>query len=91
MAKAMLEIVFTGYKRMRMILKRKRVVLAAVDFPFDKNLDTLLIVNLDKLLKQTRIDPLSLTEVSVRGDVDKNSSAYKIAKSFAVALAAEGA
>ena len=58
----------------------------ALDFSFHGNLDDLLISSVDKVLKENRIEALSLKTVGVEGDIDKNSSAYKIAVSFIEAL-----
>lgn len=53
-----------------------------LDFSFQGNLDDLLISSVDKILKENRIEELSLKTVSIGGNVDKNSSAYQIALSF---------
>ncbi len=58
----------------------------ALDFSFYGNLDDLLISSVDKILKENRIETLSLKTVKVEGNFDKNSSAYKIAVSFAEAF-----
>ena len=63
------------------LVKGARVV-DALDFSFHGNLDDLLISAVDKILKKNRIRALSLKTVRVDGDVDKNSSAYKIAATF---------
>lgn len=81
-----LDIRFTGHKLMRAALLKNEEQMDAVDFSFDSDLDTLLIENVDKILKRNRITTSSLSEVKVGGDVDPNSSAYKIAQTFAVAL-----
>ena len=54
----------------------------ALDFSFHGNLDDLLISSVDKVLKENKIEELSLKTVSIGGDVDENSSAYKIALAF---------
>lgn len=77
---------FTGFKQVRLLLTRDGKHLDAVDFAFDSNLDTVLIDSIDKLLKKNTIDPLSLHAVNVTGDVDKDSSAYKVAVACAQAL-----
>jgi len=77
---------FTGHKQIRLELWNGSSLLDAVDFSFDKNFDTLLIAAVDKILKQTRISPMSLKGVRIAGKVDKNSSAYKIAQTLANAL-----
>ena len=79
---------FTGMRAVHLTVRRGAVILGAVDFSFDKNFDTLLIATVDKILKQTRISPMSLKCVRISGKVDKNSSAYKIAQTLANALKA---
>lgn len=63
-------------------LMRGTKLIDALDFSFHGNLDDLLISSVDKVLKENRIEELSLKTVSIGGNVDKNSSAYKIALSF---------
>lgn len=81
-----LTIEFTGFRQVRLILTRDEQQLDAVDFGFDSNLDTMLIDSIDKLLKKNTINPSSLHYVNVTGDVDQNSSAYKVAIACAEAL-----
>jgi hypothetical protein len=81
-----LTIEFIGFKQIRLVLTRDGEQLSTVDFSFDSNLDTVLIDSIDKLLKENTIDPLSLHIVNVAGDVDKDSSAYKVAVACAEAL-----
>ena len=57
-----------------------------VDFSFDNNLETLLIDTIDKLLKKNRIDPSSLNKVRIGGVIDKNSLAYRIARTVVCAM-----
>jgi hypothetical protein len=81
-----LTIEFTGFKQVRLLLTGGGQQIDAVDFSFDSNLDTMLIDSLDIILKKNRIDSLSLHKVEVKGDVDPNSSAYKVAIACAEAL-----
>lgn len=60
--------------------------LGHVDFSVDNNLETLLIDAIDKLLKKNRIDPSSLNKVRIGGVVDKNSLAYRIARTVVRAM-----
>ncbi len=87
---------FTSIGKITLELKRGGVFIDTLDFSFHGNLDDLLISSVDKILKENRIEALSLKTVRVGGlgegsaaksggiavDVDKNSSAYKIALSF---------
>jgi hypothetical protein len=67
-----------GGKKISLILKEKKEIVDLADFVFNRNLDTLLVWSVDKFLKKNKIDGLSLTSIEVRGDVDKNSSLYRI-------------
>lgn len=81
-----LTISFIGHKHIQLQLNADGQQVDAVDFSFDSNLDTVLIETVDKLLKKNRITILSLREITVAGEVDPNSSAYKIAQTFIEAL-----
>ena len=73
---------FKDIGKIRLELKRGRMLIDALDFSFQSNLDDLLISSVDKILKRNRIDALSLKTIKIEGDVDKNSSSYKIALTF---------
>ena len=77
-----LTINFTDIGKVTLELKQGRVLIDTLDFSFHGNLDDLLISSVDKVLKENRIEELSLKTVSIEGNVDKNSSAYKIALTF---------
>jgi hypothetical protein len=83
---ANLEIHYLGEKKIQVLLKEGRAVMDTVDFEFDKNVDTLLLESVDKILKRNKIDITSLKNVRLVGDIDKNSSLYKIVKSFESAV-----
>jgi hypothetical protein len=57
-------------------------------FEFEANLDSVLIAAVDKILKRNRIDTSSLKTIKVSGNVEKSSSAYKIAQTFIEAIKA---
>jgi len=63
-------------------LKRGGVCIDTLTFDFEANLDSVLISAVDKILKRNKIETLSLKTVKIGGDIDKNSSAYKIAFVF---------
>jgi hypothetical protein len=77
-----LTIDFAGHKLIQLRLFSDGREIDTVDFSFDSNLDTVLIESVDKLLKRNRITILSLREIAIVGQVDPNSSAYKIAQTF---------
>jgi len=81
-----LTIRFTGFKQVRLEFLRGEEPFEAVDFSFDSNLDTVLIESIDKVLKKNRITITSFREVRILGEVDQNSSAYRIAQTWIEAV-----
>lgn len=77
-----LRITIKAERILEMSLRRGKAVIAAVDFSFDKYVDTLLIESIDKFLKENRIEPMRIDTVRVVGAIDKNSSLYKILQAF---------
>ena len=73
---------FTNIGKITLALKQGRHVVDALDFSFQGNLDDLLIAAVDKIMKRNRIGTLSLKTIKIEGNIDENSSAYKIALSF---------
>lgn len=65
----------------------KRVIDELI-LPIDRNLDTQLITGLDKLFRRNRLDRLSLKAVEIGGNIDKNSSSYRIILAFKKGLLA---
>lgn len=58
------------------------VCIDILTFNFEANFDSVLISAVDKILKRNRIETLSLKTIKIEGNVDKNSSAHKIALTF---------
>lgn len=79
-------ITFKPDRHVRVALDVGKESVGHVDFSFDNNLETLLIDTIDKLLKKNRIDPSSLNKVRIGGVVDKNSLAYRIARTVVCAM-----
>ena len=73
---------------MEIRLTKAGKLIDALDFSFHGNLDDLLISSVDKVLKKNRIETLSLKTVKVLGNIEKSSSAYKIARTFIEAIKA---
>ncbi len=73
---------FKNIGEIELKLVQGKKLIDTLDFLFHGNLDDLLISSVDKILKENRIEALSLKTVRTGGSVDKNSSAYKIALSF---------
>ena len=77
-------------RSLELVLKHGKRPIDAVDFSFDKNLDTLLIDSIDKFLKRNKIDILSLKTVQIKGfggqGIDKNSSLYKMVRTWLSAV-----
>ena len=77
---------FKDRGKVELQLKRGRVLIDTLTFDFEANLDSVLISAVDKILERNRIETLSLKTVKVAGEVDKFSSAYKIAQTFIEAI-----
>ena len=77
-------------KRGEVVLKLQegRRLIDILTFDFEANLDSVLISGVDKILKRNRIETLSLKTVKVTGNIEKSSSAYKIAQTFIEAIKA---
>ena len=67
-------------------LRDEKKLIDSLTFEFEANLDTVLIEAVDKILKKNTIDTSSLKTVKVVGEVNKDSSAYKVAQTFVEAL-----
>lgn len=74
------------YKKVALHLTKGKEDLGIVDFSFDKNLDTLLIDHIDKLLKRNKIDAMCLNAVKIDSSLDKNTSLYKVVKAWQIAF-----
>ncbi|MBI2062422.1 MAG: hypothetical protein HYT64_01900 [Candidatus Yanofskybacteria bacterium] len=77
---------FKDRGKVELQLKRGRVLTDILTFEFEANLDSVLISAVDKICKRNRIDTLSLKTIKVAGNVEKSSSAYKIAQTFIEAI-----
>ena len=73
---------------MELKLQEGKKLIDSLTFDFEANLDSVLISAVDKILKRNRIETLSLKTVKVLGNVEKSSSAYKIAQTFIEAVKA---
>ncbi len=69
-------------------LQDGRKLIDSLTFDFEANLDSVLISAVDKICKRNRIERLSLKTIQVLGNVEKSSSAYKIAQTFIEAIKA---
>jgi len=69
-------------------LQEGKRLIDTLTFEFEANLDSVLISAVDKIIKRNRIETLSLKTVKVLGNVEKSSSAYKIAQTFIEAIKA---
>ena len=68
--------------------RRDKKLIDSLTFNFEANLDKMLISGVDKILKRNRINPMSLKTIETAGEVDKFSSAHKIAETFIEAIKA---
>ena len=73
---------------MELKLQEGKRLIDTLTFEFEANLDSVLISAVDKIIKRNRIETLSLKTVKVLGNVEKSSSAYKIAQTFIEAIKA---
>ena len=69
-----------------MILKEKREEIDVLDLEFDRNLETVLISGLDKILNKNKMSLLSLKTVKITGQIKKDSLSFQITESFKKAL-----
>ena len=81
-----LEIFFKNRNFVSLILKDKQKTIDILDLEFDRNLDTMLITGLDKILNKNRMSLSSLKRVRIAGEIRKDSLSYQIAQSFKKAL-----
>ena len=72
----------------RLELHEGKKLIDSLTFGFEANLDSVLISAVDKICKRNRIESLSLKMVKIAGNVEKSSSAYKIAQTFFEAIKA---
>ena len=75
-------ITFKNSGTITLTLRLGKTVVDTVDFGFDKTLDTTIVESVDKFLKRNKIEPLALSEVKVKGNVDKDSSSCRIVDTF---------
>lgn len=68
-------------------LKRGKRIVDAVDFEFDKNLDTRLIQGIDFFIKRNKIDIFAFSRFVLGRGVDRKSSMYKILKAWLAGVA----
>ncbi len=81
-----LELLFKNRNIVSLVLKKGNEVIDKVVFPFDRNLEHVLIFGLDKILNKNKMSLLSLETVKIVGDIKKDSLSFQIAKSFKKAL-----
>ncbi len=67
-------------------LRDGKKLIDSLTFEFEANLDSVLIAGVDKICKRNRIESLSLKTVKVAGNIEKSSSAFKIAQTFIEAI-----
>lgn len=77
-----LELNFKNKNIVSLILKGGQKVIDRADFEFDRNLDEVLIVSIDKILEKNNMDILSLKKAKITGKSEKNSLSHQVAKTF---------
>ncbi|MDP3697225.1 MAG: hypothetical protein Q8R55_04325 [Candidatus Taylorbacteria bacterium] len=81
-----LEIFFKNRNFVSLILKDKQKTIDTLDLEFDRNLDSILISGLDKILNKNKMSLSSLKRIRIAGEIRKDSLSYQIAQSFKKAL-----
>ncbi|OGN11643.1 MAG: hypothetical protein A3C71_00840 [Candidatus Yanofskybacteria bacterium RIFCSPHIGHO2_02_FULL_43_15c] len=81
-----LEIVFEKTNSISLVIKRGTRTIDRAGLSFERNLEQVLIVGLDKILNKNRMSLLSLKRVRITGKVRKDSLSYQIAQAFKKAL-----
>ena len=81
-----LEIFFKNRNLVSLILKDRQKTVDTIDLEFDRNLETVLITGLDKILNKNKMSLSSLKRVRIAGEIRKDSLSYQIAQSFKKAL-----
>jgi len=81
-----LEIFFKNRNLVSLILKDRQKTVDTIDLEFDRNLETVLITGLDKILNKNKMSLLSLKMVRIAGKIKKGSLSYQIAQAFKKAL-----
>ena len=81
-----LEIFFKNRNLVSLILKDRQKTVDTIDLEFDRNLETVLITGLDKILNKNKMSLLSLKMVRIAGKIKKDSLSYQIAQAFKKAL-----
>ena len=81
-----LEIFFKNRNLVSLILKDRQKTVDTIDLEFDRNLETVLITGLDKILNKNKMSLLSLKMVRIAGKIKKGSLSYQITQAFKKAL-----
>lgn len=81
-----LELNFKNRNIVELILKNGSKVIDRGEFEFDRNLETVLISGLDKILNRNTMLLSSLKMVKIAKSISRDSLSYQIIRSFKKAL-----
>ncbi len=81
-----LEIYFKSKQEVELKLIDEGKVLDVCIIPLDTTFDNMLVTSIDKILKENRMDLVSLKIVQVTGLTDEHSTSVKIAQTVAKAI-----
>lgn len=81
-----LELLFKNPNLISFVLKKNNQPIDRLGFKFDRNLETVLISGLDKILNKNKMFLSSLKTVKIMGDIKKDMLSFQITQSFKKAL-----
>lgn len=67
---------------LKLLVKDDKKIVGELVLPIERNLDSQLINGLDKLFKRNRLSKLHLRSVEIAGEIDQNSTYYRIILAF---------
>lgn len=76
----------TKSKGIELVLKKDGKIIDRLVLIVDRNLDTLLIESIDKILQRNKIDSTRLKNTTIEGKLDKFSSSHRIIRACVKAL-----
>ncbi len=69
-------------QNLKLLVTDKKKIVGEIILPIERNLDSQLINGLDKLFKRNRLSKLHLESVEIAGEIDRNSTYYRIILAF---------
>ncbi len=75
-------LIYIQEQGLQLLVKDDRRVMGEITLPIERNIDSQLINGLDKLFKRNRLSKLHLKSVEIAGEIDRNSTYYRIILAF---------